>query len=50
MFFNKPIDPICGMKVSKDVEFESNFKGKTYYFCALNCKKEFDKNPEKYAK
>ena len=50
MFWNKLIDPICGMKVSKDSEHKSEYKGKTYYFCALNCKQTFDKNPEKYAK
>jgi len=50
MFFNKVIDPICGMKVSKDVSNKSVYKGKTYYFCALNCKQTFDKNPEKYVK
>ncbi len=50
MFFSKPTDPICGMKVDKTTKFTSNFKGKTYYFCAENCKKTFDKDPEKYAK
>jgi len=32
----------------KDTRFMSEYKGKTYYFCALSDKKEFDKNPEKY--
>jgi len=50
MFWNKPIDPICGMKVNKDSEHKSEYKNKMYYFCALNCKQTFDKNPEKYAK
>ncbi|MDH4122526.1 MAG: YHS domain-containing protein [Thermoplasmata archaeon] len=27
---------------------KSDYKGKTYYFCAPGCKKVFDKNPEKY--
>lgn len=48
--FNKQIDPICKMKVSKDVHHKSEYKNKNYYFCALNCKQIFDKNPEKYAK
>ena len=47
MFFSKKIDPICKMKVNKDIE--SEYKGKKYYFCALNCKQTFNKNPEKYA-
>jgi len=26
----------------------SEYKGQTYYFCSLVCKKSFDKDPEKY--
>jgi hypothetical protein len=26
----------------------SEYKGKTYYFCAKGCKVAFDKDPEKY--
>jgi Cu+-exporting ATPase len=26
----------------------SEYKGQTYYFCSLRCKKAFDKEPEKY--
>jgi YHS domain-containing protein len=32
----------------KTAKFKSNYKGKTYYFCAPGCKKSFDQNPEKY--
>jgi YHS domain-containing protein len=24
------------------------YKGQSYYFCSLGCKKSFDKEPEKY--
>lgn len=42
-------DPVCHMKLDKsNVKFKSEYKGKTYYFCSLSCKKKFDKNPEKY--
>jgi YHS domain-containing protein len=27
---------------------KSEYKGKTYYFCAPGCKSAFDKDPEKY--
>ncbi|MEM2111752.1 MAG: YHS domain-containing protein, partial [Candidatus Bathyarchaeia archaeon] len=27
---------------------KSEYKGKTYYFCAPMCKQKFDRNPEKY--
>jgi YHS domain-containing protein len=26
----------------------SEYKGKTYYFCAVGCKQAFDGDPEKY--
>jgi len=26
----------------------SEYKGKKYHFCAVGCKRAFDKNPEKY--
>jgi YHS domain-containing protein len=43
-------DPICGMNVDeKTAKLKSDYKGKTYYFCAQSCKATFDKNPEKYA-
>jgi YHS domain-containing protein len=43
------IDPICKMKVEEDsAEFVSENNGEKYYFCCAGCKKNFDKNPEKY--
>jgi YHS domain-containing protein len=44
------VDPVCKMKVDeKTAKFKSEYQGKTYYFCAAGCKKEFDKNPKKYS-
>ena len=44
-------DPVCGMEVKeKAAAATSTYKGKTYYFCALGCKKAFDNDPEKYLK
>jgi YHS domain-containing protein len=34
----------------KTAPAKSDYKGKTYYFCAVGCKKAFDKDPEKYLK
>jgi YHS domain-containing protein len=34
----------------KNAKFKSNYKGKTYYFCAPGCKKAFDLDPSKYLK
>ena len=43
------IDPVCGMTVDeKTAPAISEYKGKTYYFCARGCKIAFDKDPEKY--
>ena len=43
------VDPVCGMTVDpKTAAGKSEYKGQTYYFCALSCKKDFDKEPEKY--
>ena len=42
-------DPVCGMMVDeKKATATSEYKGKTYYFCAPGCKVAFDKEPEKY--
>ncbi len=42
-------DPVCGMMVDpKTAPAKSEYKGKTYYFCAPGCKISFDKDPEKY--
>jgi YHS domain-containing protein len=42
-------DPVCGMDVDeKTAAAKSEYKGQTYYFCALGCKESFDKEPEKY--
>jgi YHS domain-containing protein len=43
------IDPVCKMKVDESKPAAtSEYKGKKYYFCAVGCKKSFDKNPDKY--
>lgn len=42
-------DPVCGMDVDeKTAAGKSEYKGQTYYFCSLGCKRSFDKEPEKY--
>ena len=43
------IDPVCQMHVDeKKAAATSQYRGKTYYFCAVGCKKAFDREPEKY--
>jgi YHS domain-containing protein len=43
-------DPVCGMMVNPASAPKSEFKGKTYYFCSVDEKKEFDKAPSTYIK
>lgn len=43
-------DPVCGMNVNPASSPKSEYKGKSYYFCSLDDKKEFDKAPSTYIK
>ncbi len=44
-------DIVCGMMIDpKTAAGKSEYKGQTYYFCSLGCKKEFDAQPEKFVK
>jgi YHS domain-containing protein len=46
---NMAKDPVCGMMVDeKTTKLKSQYRGKTYYFCAQACKSTFDKNPTRY--
>lgn len=46
---NEHIDPVCGMTVVESpTAIKTEYKGKTYYFCAPGCKAAFEKDPEKY--
>ena len=43
-------DPVCGMQVNEETAAaRADYKGKTYYFCSLECKATFLKNPDRYA-
>ncbi len=42
-------DPVCGMTVQEDrAAATAVYQGKAYYFCAVGCKDEFLKNPQRY--
>lgn len=42
-------DPVCHMDITyESAQARSEYDGRTYYFCSLNCKEVFDRNPEKY--
>jgi len=43
------VDPVCKMTVEPArAAAQSSYRGQTYYFCAVGCKQQFDKEPEKY--
>jgi YHS domain-containing protein len=43
-------DPVCGMMIDeKTAAATSQYKGRTYYFCAAVCKERFDRSPQSYA-
>jgi YHS domain-containing protein len=45
-------DPVCGKELSEDLVkagITSEYQGKTYYFCSVHYKEEFDRNPARYA-
>jgi YHS domain-containing protein len=42
-------DPVCGMLLdSAEAAGQSQYQGKTYYFCSIEDKSQFDANPVKY--
>ena len=48
---NTQRDPVCNMQVDeKNAAGQSDYQGQTYYFCSQNCKEQFDRNPQQYAK
>jgi YHS domain-containing protein len=43
------IDPVCKMTVEPArAAAQSRYRGQTYYFCAVGCKQQFDKDPQQY--
>lgn len=43
-------DPICGMQVEESAAAgQSEYEGKTYYFCSTGCKAKFEADPAEYA-
>lgn len=43
-------DPVCGMDVEiARAAASTDYEGRTYYFCQLQCKDDFDRQPAMYA-
>ncbi|MBP7692310.1 MAG: XdhC family protein [Anaerolineales bacterium] len=44
------VDPVCHMVVTiAGARYQSEYNGRTYYFCAPGCQRTFEKNPALYA-
>ena len=44
-------DPVCGMEIDRhSAAGKATYKGKTYYFCSVSEKEQFEKEPAKYIK
>lgn len=43
-------DVVCGMTIDSDsAAGQSQFEGRTFYFCSAQCKRQFDADPGRYA-
>ncbi len=42
-------DPVCGMEVTEDSEYEAEYHGKVYRFCSRHCQEKFKADPARYA-
>ena len=43
-------DVVCGMTIDSDsAAGQSQFEGRTFYFCSAQCKRQFDADPSRYA-
>ena len=44
-------DPVCLDEVGalRTIGGNANYRGNTYYFCSLACRRSFEREPEKYA-
>ena len=47
--YQRNVDPVCGMQVDPEkVVQTADYDGRTYFFCAERCRKEFENQPQKY--
>ncbi len=42
-------DPVCGMTFdSSQAEAQTIYKGATYFFCSVECRRTFEENPKEF--
>ena len=45
----KDVDPVCKMELDPgQIVAQSRYQDHVYNFCSVECKQNFDKNPEQY--
>jgi Cu+-exporting ATPase len=43
------IDPVCGMEIEEvNAKERVTHQGRTYFFCSVDCREEFEADPEEY--
>lgn len=43
-------DVVCGMTIDTEkAAGQSQYEGRTFYFCSMECQRQFDARPERYA-
>lgn len=43
-------DLVCNMSLKSGIKDTAQFEGKTYGFCSEQCREDFKKNPQQFAK
>lgn len=44
----RAIDPVCGMSVNKGKAIETEYKGRSYFFCSPHCQEIFGREADRY--
>jgi YHS domain-containing protein len=43
------IDPVCNMTVEEEeAAANAEYEGKTFYFCSVGCKNDFEEDPQAF--
>jgi YHS domain-containing protein len=46
-----PVDPVCGMELTPgQIEAQTRYQGKAYYFCSEECRRIFEEDAEQYVR
>lgn len=48
--FGRAKDPVCGAKVKKSTPYQSEWKGRRFYFDCAACKVTFEEGPDRFVR